>query len=59
MKSLRRSTPDVRIRRSRGGSEAVKRWEVIAEEVMVSGDLYWWGSVVVMVERGFGVGEPV
>lgn len=38
MKSESLSTPEVRIRRSSGGSEAVKRWDVIVAGVISSGE---------------------
>ena len=38
MKSDRRLTPDVRTRRSSGGSVAVKVWAVNVEGVMVLGE---------------------
>lgn len=63
MKSDNLSTPDVRISRSSGGSDAVKRWDVTVEEVMSSGFLYWcWGASdfeVLGEDNGFDVGEPV
>lgn len=61
MKSLSLSTPDVRIKRSRGGSEAVKRWELMVAELMSSGFLYCVGDGgdLDKEDRGLGVGEPV
>lgn len=41
MKSLRRSTPEVRTRRSSGGVSAVNMCEVRVEEVMSSGSGYF------------------
>ena len=43
MKSLSRSTPEVRMRRSRGGSEAVNIWSVRVFAVIVSGSRYRTG----------------
>lgn len=40
MKSLNLSTPDVRIRRSKGGKLAVNMWSFMVSEVIVSGSGY-------------------
>jgi hypothetical protein len=46
MKSLNLLTPLVRIRRSRGGSPAVKMWSPIVSDVMVSGSGYKVPSLI-------------